>query len=164
MAKKKPSPTKLSKKVSAGKTKRISNKRARFDYQLGDEIIAGISLTGRETKSLRMGHGHLRGAYVTAKDGELWLINATITGFSGVKLDESEQTRNRKLLLKKREIEQLLATKKQGSTIVPLELLTGSRYIKLKIAVGKGRKKYDKREVIKKRDQKREQYLALKNR
>ena len=164
MAKKKRSPAKLSKKVSAGKTKRISNRRARFDYQLGDEIIAGISLTGKETKSLRMGHGHLRGAYVTAKDDELWLINATITGFSGVKLDESEQTRNRKLLLKKKEIKQLLAAKKQGMTIIPLEILTGGRYIKVRIAAGKGKKKYDKREIIKKRDQKREQNLALKNR
>ncbi len=151
----------MAKKKPQAKT--ISNRRARFDYQLGDEIIAGISLTGRETKSLRMGHGHLRGAYVAAKDGELWLTNATITGFSGVKLEESEQTRNRKLLLKKREIEKLLAAKKQGMTIVPLELFTGSRYIKVKIAVGKGKKKYDKREVIKKRDQKREQERTLRS-
>jgi SsrA-binding protein len=142
-------------------TKKISNRRARFDYQLGDEIVAGIELTGREVKALRMSHGHLRGAYVTAKDSELWLTNATITGFPGVKLDETEQTRNRKLLLKRREIDQLLAAKKQGQSIIPLDILTGSRYIKLRIAVGKGRKQYDKRQAIKKRDQKREQDQAL---
>jgi SsrA-binding protein len=152
MAKKKP------------QTKRITNRRARFDYQLEGEMVAGISLTGKETKSLRMGHGHLRGAHVNAKSGELWLINATITGFSGVSLDETEQTRDRKLLLKKKEIKQLLEAKKQGKTLVPLELLTGSRYIKLKLAAGAGRKKYDKREVIKKRDQKREQATELKHR
>jgi SsrA-binding protein len=141
--------------------KTISNRRARFDYQLGDEIVAGLELTGKEVKALRMGNAHLRGAYVTAKDNELWLTNATITGFTGVKLSESEQARNRKLLLKRREIDQLLATKKQGQTIIPLDILTGGRYIKLRVAVGKGRKQYDKRQVIKKRDQKREQDQAL---
>jgi SsrA-binding protein len=142
-------------------TKRITNRRARFDYQLGDEIIAGIALTGKETKSLRMGHGHLRGAYVNLKDGELWLINATITGFTGVKLDEAEQTHNRKLLLKKREINQLISAKKQGKTIIPLEVLTQGRYIKVKIAAGRGKKQRDKREAIKNRDQKRDQQRAL---
>jgi SsrA-binding protein len=145
-------------------TKTISNKRARFDYQLGDEIIAGIVLTGKETKSLRMGHGHLRGAYITAKDGELWLINATITGHTGVKLEESEQTRNRKLLLKQREIDRLLTTKKQGMTIIPIEILTGGRYIKIKIASGRGKRKYDKRQSIQKRDQKRQINRELKRR
>lgn len=152
MAKKKP------------QTKRISNRRARFDYQLGDELIAGISLSGKETKSLRMGHGHLRGAYVTAKDGELWLINATITGFTGVKLDESEQTRNRKLLLKRREIAKLLEQKKQGMTIVPLEILTGGRFIKVRISAARGKKHYDKRETIKRRDAVRQATRELKSR
>lgn len=142
----------------------IANRRARHDYELGDSLMVGISLTGAETKSLRMGHGHLRGAYVTVKDGELWMINATITGSAGVKIDEQTQTRSRKLLAKRREIEQLIAAKTQGRTIVPLELLTRGRYIKVRIAVGKGKKQYDKRQVLKQRDEKRTIARALKSR
>ena len=153
----------MAKKMKTG-PKAIRNKRAKFDYDLEDSIVAGIVLSGAETKSLRMGHGHLRGAYVTAKDGELWLFNATITGFNGVKLDENQQTRSRKLLLKKREIDKLLAEKQQGRTIVPLELLTGGRYIKVRISAGVGKKHYDKRETIKRRDQDRANLLELKNR
>jgi len=150
-------------KKQLNKSKTIRNRRASFDYELGDSLVAGLVLSGAETKALRLGHGHLRGAYVTAKDGELWLLNATITGFNGVKLDETEQTRTRKLLLKKREVEQLLAAKQQGKSIVPLELLTQGRYIKVRISVGTGKKHYDKRQVIKKRDQERANRLELKN-
>lgn len=143
-------------KKKAQQAKRISNKRAKFDYDLGDSFVAGLSLTGAETKALRMGHGHLKGAYVTAKDGELYLLNATITGFSGVKLTETEQTRSRKLLMKRREIDEIIEQKNQGKSIIPTELLTGGRYIKLRLATGTGRKKYDKRELIKKRDTERD--------
>lgn len=144
--------------------KKITNKRARFDYDLGESIVAGLVLTGAETKALRLGHGHLRGAYVTVRGEELYLLNATITGFNGVKLEESEQTRSRKLLLKKREINALLEAKKTGKSIIPTELLTQGRYIKVRISVGTGKKHYDKRESIKKRDQERANNLELKNR
>lgn len=144
--------------------KKITNKRARFDYDLGESIVAGLVLTGAETKALRLGHGHLRGAYVTVRGDELYLLNATITGFNGVKLEESEQTRSRKLLLKKREINALLEAKKTGKSIVPTELLTQGRYIKVRISVGTGKKHYDKRESIKKRDQERANNIELKNR
>ena len=146
-------------------TKRISNRRARFDYELGDSLIVGIELTGAEAKSLRMGHGHLRGAYVTVnKDSELVLINATIAGSSGIKIDESNQTRPRKLLAKRKEIDALIEARRQGRTIVPIEILTASRYIKLKIAAGKGMKRYDKRQTLKARDESRQIDRALKNR
>ncbi len=149
----------------AHQAKSISNRRARFDYELGDSLIVGIELTGAEAKSLRMGHGHLRGAYVTInKDSELVLINATIAGSAGIKIDESNQTRPRKLLAKRKEIEALSEAKKQGRTIVPLEILTSSRYIKLKIATAKGRKRYDKRQTLKARDESRQIDIALKNR
>lgn len=152
----------MAKKKSAGhQTKKITNKRAKFDYDLGDSLVAGISLSGAETKALRIGHGHLRGAYVTVKDNELYLLNATITGFNGVKLDETEQTRTRKLLMKRREIDALIEAKNQGKSIIPTELLTGGRYIKLRIGVGVGRKRYDKRELIKKRDQERSNAAEL---
>ncbi len=150
----------MAKKKSV-QTKKITNKRAKFDYDLGDSFVAGLSLTGAETKALRMGHGHLRGAYVTVQGNELYLLNATITGFNGVKLEETEQTRTRKLLMKRREIDALIETKNQGKSIIPTELLTGGRYIKLRIGVGVGRKKYDKRELIKKRDQNRDNAREL---
>ncbi len=132
--------------------KHIVNRRARHDYALDDSLLVGVQLTGAETKALRMGHGQLRGAFVTVKDNELWLMNAAINGTSGVPIDETEQTRARKLLARRREIDKLVEVKQQGRTIVPLELITSGRFIKLRIAVGKGLRKYDKRAVLKKRE------------
>jgi SsrA-binding protein len=152
MAKKKPD-----------QTKRISNRRARHDYELGDSLVVGLELSGAETKALRMGHGQLRGAYVTVKQDELFLINATISGTSGIPIGESDQTRARKLLAKRREIKTLIDAKQQGKTIVPLEILTGGRYIKLRISVGKGKKRYDKRQTLKARDDARRTQAALKS-
>lgn len=135
---------------------RIINRRARFDYELGDSLVVGIALSGAETKALRMGHGQLRGAFVTVKDGELWLTNALISTTSGTPIPEDMQNRSRKLLAKKKEIDAIEAARQQGQTVVPLEIITSGRYIKLKIAVGRGRKRYDKREVIKRRQQERD--------
>lgn len=143
--------------------KQITNRRARFDYELGDSLVVGLQLSGAETKALRMGHGQLRGAYVTLKQDELFLINATISGTAGVPIAESDQTRARKLLAKRREIKALVEAKQQGRTIVPLEMLTGGRYIKLRIAVGRGKKRYDKRQTLKARDQNRSINAALKS-
>lgn len=145
-------------------TKSISNRRARHDYDIKDDFIVGIALTGAETKALRMGHGHIRGAYVTVKGSELYLLNATITGTTNVKLTESEQTRTRKLLAKRREIDDLIAAKQQGQAIVPLEVLTQGRYIKVRIAVGRGRRMFDKRQALKKHDEDRAMRAAMKSR
>ena len=141
--------------------KTIQNRRARHDYELGDSLVVGIELTGAEVKSLRLGHGQLTGAYVTVKDDELYLFNATIHGASGVKIDESVQSRSRKLLAKRKEIEALIGAKQQGRTVLPLEILTRGRFIKVRIAVGKGKKKYDKRETLKRRDSEREAQRAI---
>jgi SsrA-binding protein len=149
------------KKKPAG-TKQIVNRRARHDYALSDSLVVGVSLTGAETKALRMGHGQLRGAYVTIRNGELWLVNATISGTRGVQIDESTQARDRKLLAKHREIDDLVQAKQQGRTIVPLEMLTQNRFIKLRIAVGKGKKEYDKRQTLKTREVSRRISYALK--
>jgi len=151
MAKKKPN-----------QSKRITNRRARFDYELGDSLVVGLELTGAETKNLRMGHGQLRGAYVTLKGNELYLINATIAGTSGIPISESDQTRARRLLAKRREIQAMIAAKQQGQTIVPLEILTGGRFIKLRLSVGRGKKRYDKRQTLKARDDLRRTQAALK--
>lgn len=140
----------------------IRNRRARFDYELGDGIVVGLVLNGRETKALRMGHGNLRGAYVVVKDDELWLLNATISGTPGAPLTDEEKVRSRKLLARKREIDALLAAKQQGQTIVPTEILTKGRYIKLRIAVGRGKKHQDKRQTIKQREADREARANIK--
>ena len=136
--------------------RRISNRRARYDYDLGDSLIVGLQLTGAETKALRLGHGSLRGAYVTIKDSELWLINAQIKGGVGLPITEADQIRNRKLLAKRSEVEKLITVKGQGQAIVPLEILNQGRYIKLRIAVGRGKKHRDKREKIKRRQASRD--------
>ncbi len=132
--------------------KKITNKRARFDYELGDSYLVGIALNGREVKALRLGHGQLQGAYVTVKDDELFLINATIHGTNCVTIPEDEMTQARKLLAKRREIDTIIAAKKQGRTILPLEILTHGRFIKVRISLGKGKKLYDKRQTMKQRD------------
>lgn len=149
-------------KKKPAQTKQITNRRARHDYELGDSLVVGIELTGAETKALRMGHGQLRGAYVTVKDNELLLINATISGSTGIPIDEQAQTRARKLLAKRREIDSLIEAKQQGRTIVPLEILTRGRYIKVRISLGKGKKLYDKRQTLKKREESRQIGAALK--
>lgn len=149
-------------KQPAAKT--IRNRRARHDYELGDSLVVGLELTGAETKSLRMGHGQLTGAYVTVKDDQIWIINAAINGTNGAPIDEQDQTRTRRLLAKRREIDALIQAKQQGRTIVPLELLTQGRYIKLRISVGKGKKNYDKRQTLKQRDESRTIAHALKTR
>lgn len=153
----------MTKKQFGNQPKKITNRRARHDYELGDSLVVGLELSGAETKSLRMGHGHLRGAYVTVKDNELFLINATIAGSSGILISEPDRTRARRLLAKRREIDALVAGKQQGKTIVPLEILTGGRYVKLRISVGRGKKHYDKRQTLKARDDLRRTQAEMKS-
>lgn len=136
------------------KKKRVSdsvtvNARARYDYVLGDELTTGMALTGPEVRSIRDHHVQLKGSFVTIRNGELWLNNLTLG---------ADTARNIKLLATRKQIAALERAKVDGSTIVPVKLLGGTRHIKLVIAVGKGKKKYDKREVIKKRDIERGRY------
>lgn len=142
----------------------IQNRRARFDYALHSEFTVGVQLTGVEVKAARTGHVSLKGSYVTLKAGELWLTNAS---FSVMQTQPGESTRTvdtrpRKLLAHKKEIEQLKAAKDQGLTIVPLSMTTTTRFIKLKIATAKGKKLYDKRQTIKQRDIEREHKKLMK--
>lgn len=147
----------------------IVNRRARFDYELGEEIIVGLVLSGAETKAARLGRVQLRGAYVTlnenqrTKKTELWLINASFSLANNSPRTTAKQknsptidTRPRKILAKRREIERLAAAKQSGFTIIPTKMLNQGKFVKLKIALGKGKKKFDKRETIKKRDLERE--------
>ena len=119
------------------------NRRAHYDYTLSDELLVGMALSGLEVRSIRDHHVQLKGSFVTIRNDELWLNNLTLG---------ADTARNIKLLATKKQITALERAKIAGSTIVPVRLLGGSRYIKLSIAIGKGKKKYDKRETIKKRD------------
>lgn len=136
----------------------LVNRRARFDYELGDDIVAGLALTGPEVRAARDGHVQLKGAFVSVKDDELWLNNASFS----VKLNEkgassrTVDTRPRKLLANRKQIDSYAASRQQGMTIVPTKLLTQGRFIKVVIALGKGKKRYDKRETIKRREQDRD--------
>jgi ssrA-binding protein len=147
-------------------TNQIINRRARFDYSLGQEIITGISLTGPEVRAARDAHVQLKGSFVTIRDNELWLNNASFSiknNDKNAKSNRTIDTRARKLLAKRKEIDKLQSEKTSGMSIIPIKLLNGGKYIKLVIALGKGKKEYDKRETIKRRDQNRETLRTLKN-
>ena len=143
----------------------IVNRRARFDYELADDIVAGISLTGPEVRAARDGHVQLKGSYVNVVKNELWLVGASFS----MKLNQRGQTDRtvdtspRKLLLSRKQIDSLVAARKNGMTSVPTKLLTNGRYIKVVIALGKGKKLYDKRQSLKKRDQSRDVQRAIKS-
>lgn len=154
-----------SKKKPLKQPKAVLNRRARFDYALGEEIVAGLELTGPEVRAARDGHVQLKGSFVSIKGAELWLNNASFS----LKLNQkgepgarSVDTRPRKLLVKRGQIDSFIAARQKSMTIVPLKLLTSGRFIKVVIALGKGKKLYDKRETIKRRDQSREAASAIK--
>lgn len=141
----------------------IVNRRASYDYQLDDELTVGVALTGREVRAARDGRVQLKGSFVTIRNNELWLNNASFSLVLNSK-GESETTVDtspRKLLAHRKQIDAMAAQKQSGMTIVPLRLLTKGRHIKLVIALGKGKKNYDKRQAIKQRDQERERKIIL---
>jgi SsrA-binding protein len=132
------------------------NKRAKFDYDIKDTFDAGLVLEGREVKSAKTGNVSLAGSYVKVSSTGATLINAHIGPYKYAPHEGYEPTQSRKILLNKKELNQLLG-KDKGAVIVPLEIFIGPRnLVKLKIGVGFGRKKADKREYIKKRDTERE--------
>lgn len=127
----------------------VENRRARFDYQLIEEIVCGMCLTGAEVRLIRDHHAQLKGSFVTIKSNELWLNNITLG---------ADTMRNIKLLVTKRQLASLARARQDGLQIVPVRMLTGGRYIKLVVATGQSKKKYDKRETIKQRDLARGRY------
>jgi SsrA-binding protein len=130
------------------------NKRANFDYFISDKYEAGLVLSGQEVKSIKMGHISLKESFVTVKGSELYLTNAHVTPYKQAgELKNYEPTQPRKLLLKKSEIKHLTGKVRiQGLTLVPIRVYTRKRLIKLEFGLGKGKKKYDKREDIAKRE------------
>jgi SsrA-binding protein len=136
----------------------VVNKKATFDYALLESVEAGVELLGTEAKSIRAKHGSLSGAYVAILSGEVYLLGAHIPPWQEKNVSETyDPYRSRKLLLKKKEImtlEKALHTK--GLTVIPISLYSKGRYIKAQIAIAKGKKNFDKRDVLKKKDLDRE--------
>ncbi len=134
------------------------NKKAGFDYGILETYEAGLALFGYEVKAIKTGHVSLTGSYVVNKGNEFYLINALIPPYQPANTPvDYDQKRSRKLLLKKSEITSLIGkSKTKGLTLIPLKLYTKKSRIKLEFALAKGKRKIDKREVIKKRDMERE--------
>ncbi len=143
------------------------NKKARFDYDILDTFEGGLVLTGPEVKSAKGGQVQLKGAFLHIKGGELWLKNAFIAKYkpaAGVQEDYEAQ-QERKVLVHRRELKRLIGKKQaEGLTLVPLSLYTKGRIVKLEFAIARGKKKYEKRETIKKRDVKKHLQTKMKER
>ena len=142
-----------------------SNKKAAFDYHLLKRVEAGLSLTGTEIKSIRDGSVSIREAYVRPKEGELWLVGAHIAKYAPAAGTNHEPTRDRKLLLHKRQIRELeREATTAGATIVPTRLYLKNGLAKLEIAMARGKRKYDKRQTIAKREAERRMQQAVRRR
>jgi SsrA-binding protein len=147
----------------AGKPERplrivADNRKARFNYEIGQIFEAGIALTGTEVKSLRAGKATIAEAYADAREGEIWLINANIPEYLQASRFNHAPKRPRRLLLHKREINKLMgAVEREGMTVVPLKLYFNAEgRAKIEIALARGKKLYDKRETEKKRSWERD--------
>lgn len=141
----------------------VSNRKAYYNYEIGETFEAGISLRGTEIKSLRDSGGSLQEAYVRIIKGELWLIGSYIAPYRYGNLNNHEERRDRKLLVHKREIERLTSqTREKGVTMLPLSLYLKDGRAKCKCGVAKGKKKHDKRASIMEKEKKRELSRALK--
>lgn len=149
---------------SANKNECIRNRKAHFNYDILETFEAGIELLGAEVKSLRAKQGSLDGAYVIVRGNEAFLVQAFIPPYQPKNTPkEYDPKRHRKLLLTKKEIAELAAAEnKKGLTIVPLSVYNHGRKIKVEIAIARGKKKYDKRETLKRRDAEREMRRDMK--
>jgi len=143
----------------------VEHKKARFDYEVLEEYEAGIELLGHEVKSLRAHHGKLEGSHVIVRGGEAYIIGMSVPPYQPKNTPkEYDPARTRKLLLTKKEIAALAVFEGQkGLTIIPLSVYNKKSKLKVRIAVARGRKKYDKRAVLKQRDTEREIRRTLKN-
>jgi SsrA-binding protein len=142
-----------------------TNKKAFFDYEIIESLEAGIVLLGTEVKSAKEGKINLKDSFVKIMNGEAYLLNCHISPYSHGNIANHDPTRTRKLLLHKRELNKLIGkSKERGLTLVPLKMYLKGNKIKVEIALAKGKKIYDKRESIKKKDMTREIKRELKNR
>jgi len=141
------------------------NKKANYNYSVSNKIEAGIVLTGSEVKSLRINTGSIRGSYIIEQKGELWLSNSFIKKYQNANDKNYDPSRNRKLLVTKKEFNKISGSIKQGGlTIIPLSLYFSDKgFAKLSCGIAKGKKKIDKRESIKQRDWNIKKQRLLKN-
>jgi SsrA-binding protein len=151
----------MAKKTDSEKKKtapRISNRKARHDYHITEVLECGIELTGTEVKSLRAGQAKIDEAYARIRDGELVLVGATISHYpQAAEGMQHEQTRDRKLLARRRQITELEAhVRQKGKTIVPLAVYFKRGWAKVELGLAVGKRQYDKRDALRKRDQQRE--------
>ena len=141
----------------------ILNKKARFDYFIEDEYEAGIVLKGTEIKSIRKGSANLKDSYAIIRNNEIFLLNVFISPYNEGNRFNHEETRTRKLLLNKKEIKKIKNKLEiEGYTLVPIKLYFKKKKTKILLGIAKGKKNYDKRETIKKRDQEREMKKLMK--
>ncbi len=151
--------------MSAGEKTVSTNRRAGFDYHILRTVEAGLSLTGTEIKSIRDGHVSIREAYVRPDNGQMWLIGAHIAAYAPANRMNHDPGRSRRLLLHKREIDDLeREATTSGATIIPLRLYLKNGRAKLEIGLGRGKKQYDKREAIAKREADRSIQRAMRRR
>jgi SsrA-binding protein len=143
----------------------LEHKKARLDYEVLNEFEAGLQLLGHEVKSLRARHGKLEGSHIVVRGGEAYVVGMSIPPYQAANTPkEYEPERTRKLLIHKKEMAQLSdAEGQKGLTIVPLAVYNKGSKIKVRIAIARGRKQYDKRDVLKARDTKRDIQRTLKN-
>ncbi|GLI21681.1 MULTISPECIES: SsrA-binding protein SmpB [Xanthobacter] len=155
-----------SKKTEAPRKIAADNRRARFDFELGETFEAGISLTGTEVKSLRNGKATIGESYAAQKEGEMWLYNAYIPEYLEANRFNHETRRPRKLLLHKRQIAKLgQAVEREGMTVVATKIYFNDRgRAKVELALAKGRKAHDKREASKERDWARDKARLMRER
>jgi len=140
------------------------NKKAGHDYFIEETFEAGIVLQGTEIKSIRAGKVQLKDAFVQIRDSEAWIVNMHISPYDQGNRFNHDPTRSRKLLLHKRQIAQLVGrTKRDGYTIVPIQLHLKNGFAKVLIGVGKGKKDYDRREDLKRKEAKRDMDRAIKD-
>jgi len=140
-----------------------SNRRARHDYEVLDQVEAGLVLEGSEVKSLREGKAQLKDSFAHIRDGEVFLVGTYIAPYTFSRGGGHEPERTRKLLLKRREIDRLAArVAEQGLTLIPLDIHFRSGKVKVNLGLARGKRSIDKRETLKERDQKREMERALK--
>jgi len=135
----------------------VENRKARFEYTVHEKMVAGVILSGSEVKSLRLKQASLAGSYIKEIGNELYLVNAHINPYSFSNQENYDPRQSRKLLLSKKEIENCrLSNQQKGWAIIPLAFLLLHNRIKVEIALAKGKKAYEKKEVIKQRDLQRE--------
>jgi SsrA-binding protein len=139
------------------------NRKARYNYFIEDELEAGLVLKGTEVKSLRMGKATLKDAYARVKNGEVFVYQMHISPYPFAYYDNHDPLRPRKLLLHRREIKRLIGkVNEKGFTLVPLKIYFSAGKAKITLALAKGKRKYDKREAIRRRDEKRDMERARK--